>query len=408
MLDVTERLNAELEKKRLEDRLQQVQRLEGIGTLAGGVAHDFNNLLMGIQGNASLMLLEMDPAHGHYEKLRSIEACVQAGADLTRRLLGFARGGKYMVRPLDFNEVVTSTARMFQRTRKEISIHEKTENGIWTVMADRSQIEQVLLNLYINAWQAMPDGGNIYLETKNVVLDAAFARGFEIRPGRYVRISVSDTGTGIDPAIQSKIFEPFFTTKEIGRGTGLGLASAYGIVKNHDGAIDFSSEVDRGTTFYIYLPASDAAVGKQPQAATDLAAGNETILLVDDEQVIVGVNQPMLEKLGYTVLTAESGREAIEVFDANRERIDMVILDMIMPDLGGGAVFDHLKSVRPDIKVLLSSGYSISGQAEEILSRGCAGFIQKPFNLTMLSQKIREILDGGSRDSGEDNPGIPG
>ena len=393
VLDVTERLNAELEKKRLEDSLQQVQRLEGIGTLAGGVAHDFNNLLMGIQGNASLMLLETDPANSHYEKLRSIEACVQAGADLTRRLLGFARGGKYMVRPLDFNEAVTNTARMFQRTRKEISIHEKIEPEVWTVMADHSQIEQVLLNLYINAWQAMPDGGHIYLETKNVVLEDAFARGFDIRPGRYVRISVTDTGTGIDPAIQSKIFEPFFTTKEMGRGTGLGLASAFGIIKNHDGAIDFSTEIGQGTTFFIYLPASDAKVPKDSAEATDLSAGSETILLVDDEKVIVDVNQPMLEKLGYTVLAAGGGHEAIEVFDANHDRIDMVILDMVMPDLGGGAVFDHLKKARPDIKVLLSSGYSISGQAEEILSRGCAGFIQKPFNMVMLSQKIREILD---------------
>jgi two-component system cell cycle sensor histidine kinase/response regulator CckA len=407
VLDVTERLSAELEKKRLEDRLQQVQRLEGIGTLAGGVAHDFNNLLMGIQGNASLMLLDMAPGHVHYEKLRSIEACVQAGADLTRRLLGFARGGKYIVRPLDFNEVVASTARMFQRTRKELSIHEKLEPQIWTVMADHGQIEQVLLNLYINAWQAMPDGGHIYLETRNVELDDDFARGFDIRPGRYVRISVTDTGVGIDMAIQSRIFEPFFTTKEIGRGTGLGLASAYGIIKNHDGAVDFSTEVGRGTTFYIYLPASDAAVAKPAAPTADLAAGNETILLVDDEKVILGVNRPMLQKLGYTVLTAESGREAIAVFDANRDRIGMVILDMIMPDLGGGAVFDHLKSVRPDIKVLLSSGYSISGQAEEILSRGCSGFIQKPFNLTTLSRKIREILDGGTWDSGADAPGIP-
>ena len=213
--------------------------------------------------------------------------------------------------------------------------------------------------------------------------------------------------TGIDPAIQPKIFEPFFTTKEIGRGTGLGLASAYGIIKNHDGAIDFSTQVGRGTTFFIYLPASDTVVAKPSQPTADLIAGNETILLVDDEKVIVNVNRPMLEKLGYTVLTAESGREAIEMFDAHHGRIDMVILDMIMPDLGGGAVFDHLKSVRSDIKVLLSSGYSISGQAEEILSRGCSGFIQKPFNLTMLSQKIRGILDGTGRDSGTDNPGLP-
>jgi two-component system, cell cycle sensor histidine kinase and response regulator CckA len=395
VMDVTERLNAELEKKRFEERFQQVQRLEGIGTLAGGVAHDFNNLLMGIQGNVSLMLLDTAPDQIHYEKLKSIESCVQGGADLTRRLLGFARGGKYMVQPLDFSELVSNTARMFQRTRKEIRIHEKFEPHIWTVMADRSQIEQVLLNMYINAWQAMPDGGRIYLETKNVELDAAFAQGFDIPPGRYVRISVTDTGTGIPPEIQPRIFEPFFTTKEIGRGTGLGLASAYGIIKNHDGAIDFSTEVGGGTTFYIYLPASDAVVPTPAPATTDLAAGRETILLVDDEKVIVAVNQPMLEELGYTVLTAEGGRQAIEVFDANEDGIDMVILDMIMPDLGGGAVFDHLKSVRPDIKVLLSTGYSISGQAEEIMARGCAGFIQKPFDIRVLSRKIREILDGG-------------
>jgi CheY-like chemotaxis protein len=315
-------------------------------------------------------------------------------------LLGFARGGKYMVQSLDFNEVVTNTARMFQHTRKEICVHEKIEPRVWTVMADRSQIEQVLLNLYINAWQAMPDGGHIYIETKNVELDASFASGFEIAPGRYVRISVTDTGTGIASEIQPKIFEPFFTTKEIGRGTGLGLASAYGIIKNHDGAIDFITEVGRGTTFYIYLPASDEKVAKPCPASTDLTAGSETILLVDDEKVILTVNRPMLEKLGYTVLTAEGGRKAIELFDAHHDRIDMVILDMIMPDLGGGAVFDHLKSVQPDVKVLLSTGYSISGAAEEIMARGCAGFIQKPFNITRLSQKIREILDGRDRAGG--------
>jgi two-component system cell cycle sensor histidine kinase/response regulator CckA len=394
VLDVTERLNAELEKKKMEDRLQQIQRLEGIGTLAGGVAHDFNNLLMGIQGNVSLMLLDIERDNPHYSKLKSIESCVQGGSDLTRQLLGFARGGKYMVRPLDFKEILKNTARMFGRTRKEISIHEKIEPNVWAVMADRNQIEQVLLNLYINAWQAMPDGGHIYLEAKNVELEIAFAQTLNIPAGRYVRISVADTGTGIDEAIQSRIFEPFFTTKEIGRGTGLGLASAYGIIKNHDGAIDFTSTIGQGTTFYIYLPASDAAVQKVQTTMADLTTGTETILLVDDEKVIVQVNKPMLEKLGYKVLTAGGGREAIEVFNANHELIDMVVLDMIMPDLNGGAVFDHLKSVKPDVRVLLSTGYSISGQAEEILARGCTGFIQKPFDIKMLSEKIREILDG--------------
>ncbi len=394
VLDVTERLKAEEEKKKIEDRLQQIQRLEGIGTLAGGVAHDFNNLLMGIQGNVSLMLLDIEANNHHFGKLKSIEACVQGGSDLTRQLLGFARGGKYMVRPLDFKEIINNTAQMFGRTRKEISIHEALEPDLWTVMADRNQIEQVLLNLYINAWQAMPQGGHIYLEARNVELEPKLAQALNVPTGRYVRISVADTGTGIDESIQPRIFEPFFTTKEIGRGTGLGLASVYGIIKNHDGGIDFTSTTGQGTTFYIYLPASDAPVRKTASIVADLATGTETILLVDDEKVIVQVNKPMLEKLGYKVLAAQGGREAITVFDKHHATIDMVVLDMIMPDLSGGAVFDHLKAVKPDVKVLLSTGYSISGQAEEILARGCTGFIQKPFDIKMLSEKIREILDG--------------
>ncbi len=393
VFDITKRLSAELEKERLESRLQQIQRLEGIGTLAGGVAHDFNNLLMGIQGNVSLMLLEMDARHPHYEKLKSIETCVTGGADLTRQLLGFARGGKYMVRPLDFNRVVQNTVKMFGRTRKEIQLHEKLEEKLWSVMADQSQFEQVLLNLYINAWQAMPNGGHIYIETKNIELDLSFVKNFGILPGRYVCISVADTGTGMDRATQQKLFEPFFTTKEIGRGTGLGLASAFGIIKNHDGAIDFNTQLDQGTTFYVYLPASDTRIAPQPAKKRTFSTGSETILLVDDEEIILEVSQNMLEKMGYRVLVAKGGHEAIALFKATQESIDIVILDMIMPDLSGGAVFDHLKSVQPDIKVLLSTGYSLSGQAEEILKRGCNGVIQKPFDIEKLGAKIREILE---------------
>ncbi len=392
VLDISDKLNTEREKERFELRLQQIQRLEGIGTLAGGVAHDFNNLLMGIQGNVSLMLLDMAPENPYYAKLKGIESCVKGGSDLTRQLLGFARGGKYMVKALNFNQILKSTAQMFGRTRKEITIHENLAPDLWTVMADQNQIEQVLLNLYINAWQAMPDGGHIYLVSKNIELDEPFAKTFDIKPGRYVQISVEDTGFGIDEANQQKIFEPFFTTKEIGRGTGLGLASAYGIINNHGGAIDFTSVVGQGTVFYLYLPVSDAKVEKKIVPSVVLAKGSETILIVDDEKVILDVNKPMLESLGYTVLTASSGREAIEVFDSDHALIDMVILDMIMPDMGGGAVFDHFKAVKPDVKVLLSTGYSINGQAEDILSRGCAGFIQKPFNISQLSKKIREIL----------------
>ncbi len=393
VMDVSERLYAEKNKKKLQERFQQIQRLEGIGTLAGGVAHDFNNLLMGIQGNVSLMLLEMDMDHPYYDKLKSIESCITGGADLTRQLLGFARGGKYMVKPVDFNEITENTAGMFGRTRKEITIHKKMQPDLWTVMADQSQIEQVLLNLYINAWQAMPDGGNIYLETKNVELDEDFVRPFAIKPGRYVLISVADTGIGMDAATQQRIFEPFFTTKEMGRGTGLGLASVFGIIKNHDGAIDFESQTGQGATFYIYLPASDATVQPAPKAMGKLAMGTETILLVDDEKVVLEVNQPMLETLGYEVFTAQNGRDAIEAFEKFSDRIALVVLDMIMPDLGGGAVFDKLKAIKPDVKVLLSTGYSLTGQAEAIMARGCTGVIQKPFSIKELSLKIRQVLE---------------
>ena len=391
--EMEERRKQAEEQRKLEQRFQQIQRLEGIGTLAGGVAHDFNNLLMGIQGNVSLMLLEFKDESRHFDKLKGIERCVSAGAELTRQLLGFARGGKYLVKPVDFNKIVSNTARMFGRTRKEISVIEKLHPGLWTVMADQGQVEQVLLNIYINAWQAMPDGGNIYVETRNMTVDAAFAKTFEITPGRYVRIAVTDTGTGMDKEIQQRIFEPFFTTKEIGRGTGLGLASAYGIVKNHDGAIDFSSEPGQGTTFYLYLPATDDEIVQEVEPEQDLVKGTETILLVDDETVVLNAIAPMLEELGYDVMLANGGLEAVELYNRHAERIDLVILDLIMPDLGGGAVFDKLKEKTPNVKVLLSSGYSMDGQAEAIMARGCMGFIQKPFKLDQFGAVIRDILE---------------
>ncbi len=393
VLDISERLNAEIEKKKLEERLHQIQRLEGIGTLAGGVAHDFNNLLMGIQGNISLMMLKPDLSEYNYNKLKSIESCVLSGTKLTQQLLGFARGGKYVAKALNFNQIVINTARMFGRTRKEIRIEENIEHDLWAIMADKNQIEQVLLNIYINAWQAMPEGGTVLIDARNMVLDATFSKAFDIQPGRYVCVSISDTGMGIDPAIQAKIFEPFFTTKGMGRGTGLGLASAYGIIKNHDGAIDFVSQPGKGTTFYVYLPASDADIEPDPALSDAIVKGTETLLLIDDEDVILQVEQPMLESLGYKVMTASDGGTAVELFRRFSGEIDLVILDVIMPGMSGGAVFDELKSIDPQVLVLLSSGYSLRGQAEEILSRGCIGFIQKPFSLEQLSARLRGVFD---------------
>jgi PAS domain S-box-containing protein len=383
------------DRKRLETQLLQAQKMKAIGTLAGGIAHDFNNLLMGIEGHTSLMHLDMDGSHPHYEHVRGIEDMVKRGAYLTKQLLGFARGGKYEVKPTDPKDLVEKSAEMFGRTKKEIRIHIKCEEGVWTISVDRAQIEQVLLNLYVNAWQAMPGGGDIYIRAGNLILDENAARTFGTKPGNYVKVSVTDTGVGIDDETQQRIFEPFFTTREVGRGTGLGLASAYGIIKNHGGIINVYSVKGQGTTFNIYLPSAGGFVGEQhlEERQKEIQKGHETVLLVDDEAVIIGVGKDMLTALGYNVLLARSGQEAIETYKKNKHEIALVILDMIMPDMNGGAAYDILKRINPGIMVLLSSGYSIDGQASEILERGCDGFIQKPFSINQLSEAIRKILD---------------
>ena len=390
---IMERIVTEGEKLKLETQLQQAQKMEAVGTLAGGIAHDFNNLLMAIQGRTSIMLMKKDSSHPDIRHLKGIEDNVESAADLTRQLLGFARGGKYEVKPTDLNELVKKQNRMFGRTKKQISIRGKYEKDLWSVEVDQGQIDQVLLNLYVNAWQAMPAGGDLYLETENVALDENYVKPFSVETGRYVKISVTDTGVGMDRAIQKKIFDPFFTTKEMGRGTGLGLASAYGIIKNHSGFINVYSEKGHGTTFNIYLPASEKEIMEDKKSAGDTLKGTETVLFVDDEDMIIEVAGELFEQLGYKVLTAGSGKEAIEIYEKNKEQIDIVLLDMIMPDMSGSDTYDSLKEINPDINVLLSSGYSINGQATEIIDRGCSGFIQKPFKMKELSQKLREVLD---------------
>ncbi|MCX5811887.1 MAG: PAS domain S-box protein [Proteobacteria bacterium] len=381
------------EHKKLESQLLQSQKMEAIGTLAGGVAHDINNILMGIQGYTSLALFNLKSSHPNYEKLKSIEALVKSGADLTRQLLGFARGGRYEVKPSNINEIVAKTSMMFGRTKKEITIHTQYEEKPYTVDVDQGQIEQALLNLYVNAWQAMPGGGELHIETQNHFFDENNAKASYVKPGEYLKISVTDTGIGMDSKTKERIFEPFFTTKDMGHGTGLGLASVYGIVKNHGGFINVYSEKGHGSTFNIYLPASERAVQKEEAFISDTIKGTETILLVDDEETIIDVNKDFLELLGYSVIAARSGREAIETYKARAETIDLVILDMIMPDIGGAETFEFLKMVNPDVKAILSTGYSINGQATGIINRGCKAFIQKPFTIQTLSQKIREVLD---------------
>ncbi|MEJ2167740.1 MAG: PAS domain S-box protein [Desulfobacterales bacterium] len=392
--DVTDQLIAEKQRQQLVTQMLHAQKMEAIGTLAGGIAHDFNNLLMGFQGNLSLMLMDVNPDHPHYEFLENMEEYVKRGSELTRQILGFARGGKYEVRPTDLNDLLEKSAEMFSRTRREIAIYKKFQEDLWTVEVDRGQIEQVLLNLFVNAWQAMPGGGKLYLKTENMVLKSGdYRKPYALRPGEYVTMAITDTGLGMDKATRERIFEPFFTTKEVGQGTGLGLASAYGIIKNHNGIIDVDSKKDHGTTFKIYLPASRKEFVKETDANGKRLKGSETILLVDDEETIADIGKRMLEKLGYRILLAESGAAALKAYETHGCDIDLVILDMIMPGMGGSAAFDKLKAMDPAVRVLLSSGYSLKGQASQIMKRGCDGFIQKPFNLEQISRKIREILD---------------
>jgi two-component system cell cycle sensor histidine kinase/response regulator CckA len=387
-------MEKEQEQERIREQMFRSQKLESLGLLAGGVAHDFNNLLMGIQGRANLALEKGMASTALGEHIRAIEEYVSRASELTGQLLGFARGGKYDVKPADLNAVLDHSAKMFGRTKKEIVIHTNFDEDLYTVEIDRRQMEQVFLNLFLNAWHAMPGGGELRLETANVLLDESFAERHGCNPGRFVKTSVVDTGSGMDAGTLKKIFDPFFTTREMGRGTGLGLAMVYGIIKNHDGLITVQSSVGRGTTFSVYLPASEKAVQQEPHLDEKILRGSETILLVDDEDMIVDVARAMLERLGYRVVTAGDGRQAVAVMEQEGDGIDLVILDLIMPGMNGGKVFDRLREIRPQVPVIMSSGYAIDGEAAAIMQRGCSGFIQKPFNMSDLSRKVREILDG--------------
>jgi signal transduction histidine kinase/CheY-like chemotaxis protein len=389
---VAERKRSAEERNKLEAQVKQIQKIEALGTLAGGIAHDFNNLLMNIQGHSSMMLLNIDSAHPHYGRLKNIINQVQSGSKLTSQLLGYARKGKYEVKFINLNRLVEETSETFGRTRKEFTIHRELAEDLFAIEVDEGQIEQALLNLYVNAGDAMDDGGELILKTSNITHDDMKSKLYDPKPGNYVQLNITDTGAGMDQATMERIFEPFFTTKEMGKGTGLGLASVYGIIKGHDGYIDVDSKIGHGTTFTIYLPGVDLVIPKAIKAVERVVKGNETILLVDDEERSIGVSVELLESLGYTIFESRSGKEAIEVYQLNRDKIDLIILDMVMPDMSGGETYDIIKKMNPDIKVILASGYSVNGQATEILERGCNAFIQKPFGRKELSQKIRDVL----------------
>ena len=380
--------------KRLEAELQQARRMEALGTLAGSVAHDFNNLLMGIHGRISMMLMNSDTSHPHHRDLTDIEEIISSGADLTKQLLGFSRGGRYEVRATDLNSLIKHTFDLFGRMKKHIRIQRRFQRDLWAAEVDRGQFEQVLLNLFLNASEAMPEGGTLSLRTRNALLDKEYTEPHRVPAGRFVHVSVADTGIGMDDETLRRIFEPFFTTKGMGRGTGLGLASAYGIIQNHGGIIEVSSKVGAGTTFDIYLPASERAIHTERASPPEpVIKGTETILLVDDEPKVLDICERFLRSAGYSVLTAKNGQEALATYEQNKTDVAMVVIDMIMPGMNGRELFDQLRAIQPTLKVLVSTGYSIKGAVSDLMIRGCKGYIQKPFSIRGLAKEIRRILD---------------
>ncbi|MGD8242062.1 MAG: PAS domain S-box protein [Desulfobacterales bacterium] len=380
------------DQKKLEAEFQHARKMEAVGTLAGAIAHNFNNLLMAIQGNVSLLLLDTEEGDPRLEEFRKIQEHVENGSQLTSQLLGYARKGKYRIRGLDLNELVTRTVASFRKTHPHITIAANRGADLYTIAGDRGQLNHVLLNVFKNAADAMPDGGELFVKTMNVNDGQIRRRNYKIKPGEYVLTMVADTGVGMEQKIRRRIFEPFFTTKELGRGTGLGLASAYGIIKGHGGYIDVDSQRGYGTTFFIYLPASSRKIEEIGYKDQSVIQGSGCILVVDDEPSVLDISARMLKKLGFQVLEACSGRDAIRVFRENLGKIDLVILDMIMPDLGGGEVYDHIRDIQPDVKAILATGYSIDGEAARILKRGCDGVIQKPFSIDRLSRIIHSVL----------------
>ncbi len=390
--DIEQEKEAEKEKEEFLRRAGEKQKLEAIGTLAAGIAHDFNNILMGVSGRTSLMFANINPSDNNIEHLKALENYVESATSLTSQLLGAARGGKYNPKPIDLGLLVDSTLSMFGRTKKEITTSCNNLESPVVADVDEKQIEQVFLNIYVNAWQAMPNGGTLEVLISTVKLGIRDCEPYQTVPGEYAKISITDSGQGMDKLTIQKIFDPFFTTKDKERGTGLGLASAYGIIRNHGGFISVYSEVDLGTTFTIFLPLSEKEIDLTPESEFFVTKGSGKVLLVDDEELILEVGQALLLELGFEVVVVKGGAEAVKCLVKSEDEFDLVILDMIMPQMDGSVTFDKIREISPELPIILSSGYSIDGLATAILQRGCNDFIQKPYNMAELSTKINSVL----------------
>jgi two-component system, cell cycle sensor histidine kinase and response regulator CckA len=386
------------EQKRLEEELRQAQKLEAVATLAGGVAHDFNNLLQGIQGSSEVLLFGKNKDDPSFPMLKRIMAATKRGGELTRQLLTYSRKIKSEKRPIQLNDQVRQTHQLLQRTiPKMIEIELRLEEGLKMVNADSVQMEQVLMNLAINARDAMPDGGRLVIETANVGLpEKLIETRSESISREGVLLSVSDTGHGMDNATLEQIFEPFFSTKAPGKGTGLGLSMVHGIVKNHDGRITCRSTPGKGTCFQIYLSAVEPVPEKKPaDEKRGYQRGNETILLVDDDENIRNTGQERLESAGYTVRAASGGEMALEVYGREAEKIHLVLLDLIMPGMGGARCLQELLQADPAIKVVIISGYSPDDQTRQAIQSSTCGYLRKPYTGEQLLNVVRKALDSG-------------
>jgi len=385
------------EKKKLEAQLQQAQKMEAIGTLAGGIAHDFNNILQAISGYTQILLMGKKESDPDYEKLEAIEKSAQRASDLTRRLLVFSRKVESKFRPMDLNKETVQVSQMLERTiPKMISVELRLAENLKIINADSAQIEQIMMNLGVNARDAMPNGGRLLFETENVILDEEYCKTYlGLRPGQYVKLSISDTGQGMDKETLRHIFEPFYTTKATGKGTGLGLAMVYGIVKSHNGYIMCYSEPDEGTVFKIYFPVIEKETERvgSKEERVHIKGGNETILLVDDEETIRELGKNILTRFGYTVLMASDGETALEIYRERNEEINLVVLDIIMPGMGGRECLKELLKMNPNSKVIIASGYSINGPDKKVFEAGAKGFISKPYNINQILKAVREALD---------------
>lgn len=389
--DITERKCIEENRRKLEEQLRQSKKMEAIGQLAGGVAHDFNNLLAGILGNAEMLIMMSKEGTEIQNGARMIEKASHRAANLTRQLLAFSRKDKLVMGTTNLHSIIKDVTSLLSHSIDEgITVEQKLEAEQPEITGDSVQLQNTILNLAVNARDAMPSGGTLSILTKNIIISDAL----EIKPGKYLEITITDTGNGMEKEVQERIFEPFFTTKKIGHGVGLGLAGAYGCVKAHNGQIQVHSQPEQGTTFKILLPlqVSHASIAPVSEPTSTPQKGNGRILLIDDEDLILDITTHLLENLGYSVVTRKDGIEAIDYVEQHIGQIDLILLDIIMPRLDGKGAFMKIKDIAPEIPVLISSGFSPNETVQIMLENGAKAFLKKPYKLSELSLQISKFL----------------